>query len=114
MTGPPTIVRCTESAPTGNRAPQQVLVRLYNGELVGRVSLDFANDLLASGVAQQVGKTKLRYIRLEPGIFVNKSCRGWTVIDEHRQKYGDDLTRATLMHIDRRSEYLRSAPIRHR
>jgi hypothetical protein len=68
MTGPPAGRPFAESAPSVNRAQQTVMVRLHNGDSVGRVSVVFADILLTSGAAQSVGKTRLRYIRLEPGI----------------------------------------------
>jgi hypothetical protein len=103
MTGPPAGRPFAESAPSVNRAQQTVMVRLHNGDSVGRVSVVFADILLTSGAAQSVGKTRLRYIRLEPGIVISKSSHGWTTIDKERRKYGDSAVRRGLMAFERRS-----------
>jgi hypothetical protein len=80
-------------------------VRECDGQPIGRISLDFANALLASGYAERVGRNKLRYLRLNRGIVVTKPSHGWKVLERQRMKYGDDLVRAMLIHLDKRSEY---------
>jgi hypothetical protein len=103
MTGPPALRPFAEPAPSANRAPQTVLVRLHNGDLAGRVSIEFAEMLLASGAAQPVGRRSLRYIRLRPGVVLAKSSRGWALIEEERRKHGDKAVRRGVMAFDRRS-----------
>jgi hypothetical protein len=78
------------------------LVRLHGGELAGRVSPEFAESLLASGAAKAVGKNRLRYLRLEPGIVVSQSSQGWALFEEERRKHGDDAVRRGAMAFDRR------------
>ena len=102
MTGPPAVRPSTRPAPSSNRAPHAVLVRMNNGDLAGRVSLEFAEMLLNSGLAQAVGKVKLRYLRLGPGIVITNSSRGWELIEEERRKHGDEAVRRGLMACDRR------------
>ena len=102
-TGPPAARSFAESAPSVNRAQQTVMVRLHNGDTVGRVSVVFADILLTSGAAQPVGKTRLRYVRLEPGIVISKSSHGWARIDEERRKHGDSAVRRGLVALERRS-----------
>jgi hypothetical protein len=103
MTGPPEAMLPTESAPSVNRAPETVLVRLHNGDLVGRVSVEFAEMLLASDAAVPVGRDRLRYLRLLPGVVVAKRSHGWALIDEERRKHGDKAVRRNVMAFDRRS-----------
>jgi hypothetical protein len=100
MTGPPTARLATRSAPSVNRASQTVMVRMHDGDLAGRVSADFAMTLLASGAAQPIGKMRLRYLRLEPGIVLRKSLQGWRLIEEQREKYGDNAVRRGVMTFD--------------
>lgn len=102
MTGPPAVRPPAKSAPSVNRAPQKVMVRLASGELAGRVSQDFAERLLDSGAGRAVGKVQLRYIRLEPGFVVAKSCQGWALIEEQRRKHGDIAVRRGVTACDRR------------
>lgn len=102
MTGPPTARRSSEPAPTANRAQPAVLVRMHDGELAGRVSIGFAGSLLASGAAKAVGKNRLRYLRLEPGIVIPKSSHGWALLEGERRKHGDDAVRRGAMAFDRR------------
>ena len=90
------------SAPSVNRAQPTVMVRLASGELAGRVSQDFAERLLDSGAGRAVGKVQLRYIRLEPGYVVAKSCQGWALIEEQRRKHGDVAVRRGVTACDRR------------
>jgi hypothetical protein len=78
-----------------------VMVRMAGGELAGRVSQEFAERLLTSGAAQPIGK-RLRYIRLELGFVIEKSCSGWALIEEERRKYGDEAVRRGVMSCDRR------------
>jgi hypothetical protein len=78
------------------------MVRTADGDLAGRVSSEFAETLLASGAAQRVGKKRLRYLRLEPGIMIAKSSRGWATIEEERRKHGDNAVRRGAMAFDRR------------
>jgi len=68
MTGPPAGRPFAESAPSVNRAQQTVMVRLHNGDSVGRVSVVFADILLTSGAAQSVGKTRLRISDSSPAL----------------------------------------------
>jgi hypothetical protein len=103
MTGPPPVRPSTESAPSVNRAPETVLVRLHNGDLAGRVSIEFAQMLLASDVALPVGRDRLRYLRLLPGVVIAKSTRGWRVIEEERRKHGDKAVRRGVMATERHS-----------
>ena len=103
MTGPPVARPLTKTAPSDNRAQQTVIVRMHDGELAGRISVVFAEWLLESGVAQPVGKTRLRYIRLGPGIMISKSPHGWALIEEERRRYGDNAIRRGLVSFDRRS-----------
>jgi hypothetical protein len=102
MTGPPTAQPFTQSAPSVNRAQSTVMVRLATGELAGRVSQDFAERLLLSGVAQPIVKVRLRYVRLEPGFAIVKSCHGWALIEEERRKHGDSAVRRGFTALDRR------------
>jgi hypothetical protein len=103
MTGPPALRPLTITAPTDNRAQQEVMVRMYNGELAGHISIVVAEMLLASGAAQCVGQTRLRYIRLEPGIMISKSHHGWGLIEEERRRHGDNAVRRGIKSFDRRS-----------
>lgn len=102
MTGSPASKPATESAPSANRAPQTVLVRLHNGDLAARVSIEFAQMLLDSGAAIPVGRERLRYLRLLPGTVIAKSSHGWDVIEEARRQHGDDAVRRGLRTFDRR------------
>ena len=102
MTGPPTAMRPIETAPTVNRAQPAVLVRMHNGELVGRVSTRVADSLLSSGAAKPVGKDGWRYLRLEPDIVIPKSSRGWELFEEQRRKHGDYAVRRGAIAFDRR------------
>ncbi|HXI43674.1 MAG TPA: hypothetical protein VNH18_05280 [Bryobacteraceae bacterium] len=74
---------------------------MADGELAGRVSGEFAETLLASGAALRVGKERLRYLRLEPGIVITKSTHGWGLIEEERRKHGDNAVRRGAMALDR-------------
>jgi len=58
------------------------MVRMHDGELAGRVSIEFAERLLTSGAAQRIGREKLRYVRLVPGIVMARSSSGWDLIEE--------------------------------
>lgn len=100
--GPPIVKSCFEAAPTVNRAQPTVLVRMHDGELIGRVSIGLVETLLASGAAKAVGKDRVRYLRLEPGIVVSKSSLGWALFEEERRKYGDSAVRHGAMAFDRR------------
>ena len=102
MSGPPAVRPSTRPAPSVNRALQPVLVRLHNGDLAGRVSIEFAERLCASGAALPVGRERLRYLRLLPGIAIERSSLGWAIIEEARRKHGDNAVRRGVMAIDRR------------
>ena len=102
MTGPPAVRPCIQSAPPVNRAQSTVMVRLADGELAGRVSRDFAERLISSGAAQAVGKLRVRYVRLQPGFVIAKSCHGWALIEEERRKHGDNAVRRGMIALDRR------------
>ena len=102
MIGPPAARPAIQSAPSDNRAQSTVMVRLADGELAGRVSQDFAERLLVSGRAQPVGKVRLRYVRLEPGFVIARSCHGWALIEEERRKHGDNAVRRGITALDRR------------
>ena len=103
MTGPPAARPFPESAPSVNRAQQTVMVRLHNGDLAGRVSIRFAEMLLAEGTALPVGRQRVRYLRLRPGIVIAKSSRGWAVIEGERRKHGDSAVRRGVRAFDRKS-----------
>jgi hypothetical protein len=103
MTGPPAARPPTQTAPSVNRAPQTVLVRMADGILVGRVPIGFAEALLASGKAQPIGKRTLRYIRLESGVVITESSLGWTLIEEERRKHGDSAVRRGIRSCDHRA-----------
>jgi hypothetical protein len=103
MTGPPAAWPPTQSAPSVNRAPQMVLVRMADGKLVGRVSIRFAETLLVSGKAQPIGQKRLRYLRLKPGIAMTESSLGWALIEEERRKHGDNAVRRGIVVWDHRA-----------
>ena len=90
----------SKPAPTANRAQQTVIVRMYDGELVGRVSAEFAERLLMSGAAQSIGKERQRYVRLAPANVMAGSSSGWALIEEERRKHGDAAVRRGLMACD--------------
>jgi hypothetical protein len=102
LRGPPTLRASIQSAPSVNRAQSTVMVRLADGELAGRVSQEFAERLLFSGAAAPVGKVRLRYVRLQPGFVIAKSCYGWALIEEERRKHGDNPVRRGVTALDRR------------
>jgi len=79
------------------------MVRMADGALAGRVSVEFADVLLNSGGADRLGKRKLRYLRLASGIVIGESSHGWRVVEEERRKYGDNAVRRGIMHCDRRA-----------
>jgi len=101
MTGPPAAWPATQLAPSVSRAQQSVMVRMHDGELAGRVSIEFAERLLTSGAAQRIGREKLRYVRLVPGIVMARSSSGWDLIEKERRKYGDTAVRRGIMACDR-------------
>lgn len=101
MTGPPALKQSAQSASSVNRTPQMVMVRLYNGDLAGRVSNEFAARMVASGAAQSVGKVRLRYVRLEPAYSITQSIRGWELVEKERRKHGDSKVRRGFMALDR-------------
>ena len=102
MIGHPTAWRSSEPAPTANRAQPAVLVRMHDGELAGRVCIELAEALIASGAATAIGKNRLRYLRLEPGIVIPITSHGWTLIEEERRKHGDKAVRRGAKAFDRR------------
>jgi hypothetical protein len=108
MTGPPAAWPPTQSAPSVNRAPQTVLVRMADGKLVGRVSIRFAETLVASDKAQPIGQTRLRYLRLKSGIVMTELSPGWALIEEERRKHGDNAVRRGIMVCDYRASKWRS------
>jgi hypothetical protein len=103
MNGPPAAWPSTQPAPSANRAPQTVQVRMADGQLVGRVSIEFAETLRASGKAQPIGKRRLRYLRLEAGIVMTASSLGWALIEEERRKHGDNAVRRGIMGYEHRA-----------
>jgi hypothetical protein len=80
-----------------NRAQPAVWVRTDDGELAERVSIGFAEGLLASGSAKADGKYRLRDLRLESGIVISKSSHSWALFEEERRKHGDNAVRCGTM-----------------
>lgn len=78
------------------------MVRMHNGELAARVSMEFAERLLTSGAAQRIGKERLRYLRLAPGTVIERSSSGWVLIENERRQYGDAAVRRGILACDRR------------
>jgi hypothetical protein len=103
MTGPPG-GSIAKTAPSDNRAhpTSEILVRMDNGELAGRVSHQFAEMLSRSGAATSFRGGSRRYLRLRPGIIIRPTLRGWDLIEEERRKHGDDAVRRGLTSLDRR------------
>jgi hypothetical protein len=75
---------------------------MNDGEIAGRVSVEFGETLLSSGAAIAIGRDRLRYLRLEPGIVIKTSSRGWELIEEERRKHGDHAVRRALTTWERR------------
>lgn len=103
MTGPPAAWPRTQSATSVSRSAQTVLVRMADGALATRVSIGFAETLLDSGKAQPIGKRRLRYLRLKPGIVLTESSAGWALIEEERRKHVDNAVCRAIMVCDHRA-----------
>lgn len=86
---PSDAVAAPRPALTVNQASSGVLVRLHDGSLVGSVSDAFAQELLGSQAATRVGRDRVRYLRLEPDIRIQKASTGWSLIEKQRHFHGD-------------------------
>lgn len=93
-----------QTAPPIKRAPQTKLVRLYDGEPVGRVPSDFANRIVSEGRGHKRRGGEREYVLLLPGVFIQRTVRGWEMIEEARRLRGDEAVRRDIKHLDKSSQ----------
>jgi len=87
-------------SPPVKRAPQTTLVRSCDGEAVGRVPLDFADRIVSEGYGHHRRRGERAYVCLFPGFFIERTVRGWEMIEEARRLRGDDAVRREIKHLD--------------
>jgi len=64
MSHSPTVWPRSKPAPSVNRAQQTMMVRVANGALAGRISIEYADMPPASDAPERVGGNRMRYLRL--------------------------------------------------
>ena len=101
----------TDTAPPIKRAnPDRIPVRLHDGSLVAHVHGEVGDRLMAAGIAESFRSGPRRYLRLQQGIHVPRTERGWDIIEFLRRWHGDKRAAAYVEHNDRQSEALRYVP----
>jgi hypothetical protein len=100
VTGPPVARPPTQSAPPVKRAPRTTLVRTCDGEPVGRVPSDFANRIVSErrGHFRRTGDRQ--YVSLFSSVLIQRTERGWEMIEEARRLRGDEAVRGDIRHLD--------------
>src|SRR5258708_203401 len=108
VTGPPAPGSEFETAPPPKRANADRLpVRLHHGALVAHVQQELADKLVECGAAEACRTGPRRYLRLRQGINIQRTVRGWDVIEFLRMWHGDMKAAAYVAHKDREAESLR-------
>jgi hypothetical protein len=92
------------------------MVRTYDGEPVGRVPADLAGRIVAEGQAETRRCGDRGYVRLLPGISIERNVRGWELIERARLHSGDNAVARGIRHMEMASEtalrWIGPAPLR--
>jgi hypothetical protein len=111
MTGPPAARPGCQKAPPSKRAnPGGIPVRSHAGALVAHIPQDLADRLIECAAAEAFRSGPRRYLRLRQGINVQRTVRGWDVIEFLRMWHGDKKAAGYVAHKDRLSERLPYRP----
>jgi hypothetical protein len=85
-------------------------VRLHDGALIAHLEQGLADKLVEGGAAEAFRSGPRLYLRLRQGINVQRTVRGWDVIEFLRMWHGDKKAAAYVAYKDRLSEMLPYRP----
>jgi hypothetical protein len=101
---------CQTAPPTKRANLDGIPVRLHHGALIAHLQQELADKLVECGAAEAFRSGLRRYLRLREGINVQRTVRGWDVIEFLRMWHGDKKAAAYLAYKDRQSERLPYRP----